>query len=311
MKAITISRFGGPEVLEVTELPVPEPGPAQVRVRVRASSVNPIDLSTRSGALAEAGLLAAQPRIGFGWDVAGEVEAVGASVTRWGVGDAVIGLRDLLFVCPGAHAEQVVLDQHALAPAPAALSAVEAATLPLNALTAEQALRMCDLRPGQSLLVTGAAGGVGGFTVELAAMHSIRTLATASPDDEPLVRRLGATDFIPRDVDLPVEARRLAPGGVDAVIDTARLGITAHNALRGGGTFITLVRPFAPPPIRETRVVVAEARANGAHLTELSALAHAGWLTPRVASTFALDDAVRAHHRLEDGGTRGRVVLVP
>lgn len=140
---------------------------------------------------------------------------------------------------------------------------------PLNAPVAGRALTLCDLQPGQSLLVTGAAGGVGGYAVELAAIRGIRALTTASPVDESLVRHLGATDFIPRGADLPGEIRRLVGGRVDAVIDAARLGITAHNALRGGGTFVTFVRPFAPPPIRGTRVLAAEACANGTRRTEL------------------------------------------
>jgi NADPH:quinone reductase-like Zn-dependent oxidoreductase len=101
------------------------------------------------------------------------------------------------------------------------------------------------------------------------------------------------------------------PGGVDAVIDAAVLGIVAHEALRGGGTFVALVRPFAPPPIRGTEVVVQEVFADGARLTELAALVDAGHLTLRVAETMALTEAAAAHRRYATGGLRGRLVLVP
>jgi NADPH2:quinone reductase len=311
MKAIVIRRFGGPDVLELADLPMPEPHTRQVRIRVAASTVSHIDVSTRNGKLSEAGLLATHPQLGLGWDVAGQVDAVGPEATRFAVGDAVIGLRDLLFVCPGANAEYVVLDESAIARAPTSVSATEAATLPLNGLTADRALGLGDLQPGQSVLVTGAAGGVGGFILELAALRGLRTVAVAAAQDEQLVRGLGATDFVARTDELGVAVRTLIPGGVDAVIDAAVLGIGAHEALRGGGTFVALVAPFAPPPIRGTRIIVQEVVADGARLAELSALVDAGLLTLRVAETFPLLEAAAAHARLAAGGLRGRIVLVP
>ncbi len=311
MNALTVKSFGGPDALEIVEIPVPEPAARQVRVRVAASSVNPIDLSTRSGALTEAGLLARAPRTAIGWDLAGTVDAVGSGVTRFAVGEAVVGLRDLLSTMPGAQAEQVVLDQEALAPAPKSVTLVEAATLPLNGLTADRAIGLTGLQPGQTLLVTGAAGAVGGFVLELAALRGLRTVALVAACDEQLVRGLGATDFVPRTGTPAAAVRELVPGGVDAVIDAAVLGIAAHEALRGGGTFVALVAPFAPPPIRGTRVVVQEVFADGARLTELSALVDAGHLTLRVAKTMPLSDAARAHELVAGGGLRGRIVLIP
>jgi NADPH:quinone reductase-like Zn-dependent oxidoreductase len=114
------------------------------------------------------------------------------------VGDEVIGLRDLLFAFPGAHAEQVVLHEGGLAPAPRGTPYEQAATIPLAGLTADRALALADLQPGQTLLVTGAAGGVGGFVLELARLRNLRTIAVASPTDETLVGELGATDFVAR-----------------------------------------------------------------------------------------------------------------
>jgi NADPH:quinone reductase-like Zn-dependent oxidoreductase len=309
MHAIALSDFGGPEVLEVRDIPIPEPGPGQLRVRVRASTVAKIDISTRNGAISRAGLLAPHEDIGLGWDVAGTVDDVGAGVRRFAVGDDVIGLRDLLFVFPGAHAEYVVLDEGAVAHAPSGTPHEQAATLPLAGLTADRALALAGLRPGQTLLVTGAAGGVGGFVLELARLRGLRTIAVASPADEALVGELGATDFVPRTDALGEAVRSVVPGGVDAVIDTAVVGIVAHEALRGGGTFVALVAPFAPPPIRGTKVVVQEVYADGARLTELSALVEAGRLTLRVAQTIPLVEAAKAHQLFESGGQRGRIVL--
>lgn len=311
MNALVIHQFGGPEVLEVVDVPIPEPGPRQVRVRVAGSSVNPIDLSTRSGALAHGGLLVRAPVTALGWDLSGTVDAVGDGVARFARGDAVVGVRDVLSSVPGAQAEQVVVDESALAPAPRSVSLVEAATLPLNALTADGALALAGVGRGDTLLVTGAAGAVGGYVLQLAALRGVRTVAVASAQDEALVRELGASDLVPRSETLAQPVRDVVPGGVDAVVDAAVLGIVAHEALRGGGTFVALVRPFAPPPIRGTRVLVHESFADGARLAELSALVDAGHLTLRVAQQIPLAEAARAHERFAAGGLRGRLVLVP
>ena len=310
MRSLTLNTFGGPEVIEVVDTPVPEPGPHQVRIRVAASSVNPIDLSTRAGRLVDAGLMVAEPGVGLGWDVAGTVDATGDRVASYAVGDPVVGLRNLLFA-PGAHADQVVLDESAIAPAPTSVPLTEAATLPLNALTADRALALASLERGGTLLVTGAAGGVGGFVLELAALRGLHTVALARPGDEDLVRDLGAAQVLTSSERLGLGVRRLVPGGVDAVVDAAVLGIAAHDGLRDGGTFVALVAPFAPPPIRGTRVVVQEVVADGTRLTELAALVDAGRLTLRVAEELPLDEASKAHQLVEAGGLRGRVVLVP
>ena len=311
MRALVVRSFGGPDALELIDVAVPHPGPGQVRVRVAGSAVNPIDLSMRSGALAHGGLLVPAPQTALGCDVAGTVDALGAGVTRFGVGEEVIGLRDIFSSIPGAQADQVVLDEGAVAPAPKTASLIEAATLPLNGLTADRALDLARVERGDTLLVTGAAGAVGGYVLQLAALQGIRTVAVASSGDEELVRRLGATDFVCRTDKLAQPVRDIVPGGVDAVIDTALLGIVAHEALRGGGTFVALVRPFAPPPIRGTEVVVQEVFADGARLAELSALVDAGHLTLRVADTMPLTEAAAAHDSFAAGGLRGRLVLVP
>lgn len=313
MRSVILREFGGPEVLEVADVPMPDPGPGQVRIRVAAASVNRIDIATRDGSLARAGLLAAGPPFGLGWDVSGEVDAVAEGVTRFAPGEAVIGLRDVLSA-PGTQADFVVLDEGAVAPAPVGVAAVEAATLPLLGLTADRALALAGggtvLTAGGTVLVTGAAGGVGTMVLELAVLRGIRTVAVADPRDEQWVRDRGAA-FIGRTERLGEAVRRVVPGGVDAVIDTAAIGVAAHEALRGGGTFVALVRPFAPPPLRGTTVVVQEVFADGGRLADLSALAAAGHLTLRVQQTFPLSDVAGAHRRLTAGGNRGRLVLVP
>lgn len=311
MRAVVIRDFGGPEVLEVAEVPVPAVGARQVRIRVEAATVNPVDLATRSGALAAAGMLPRRDQVGLGWDVAGVVEEAGPEVSGVVPGQRVVGLSDRLDVPLGTQADQVVLDADAVARVPEGVSPVAAATLPLNGLTAAQALDRLGLRAGETLLVTGAAGAVGGFAVQLAAARGIRVVAVAGAEDEPLVRELGAELFVPRTARLGEAVRALVPGGVDAALDAAVTGAAALDAVRTGGAFAALVAGGAPPGLRNIRVFSHWIHADGARLAGLVSLAEAGTLTLRVAETMPLDRVADAHLRLAKGGLRGRIVLVP
>ena len=309
MKGVVIHRFGGPEVLEVAELDVPEPMAGQVRIHVRAAAVNPVDIATRAGWLADRGLAPANGQIGIGWDLAGVIDAIGPGVDRFRAGDPVIAMRDLLSAPVGAQAEYVVLDTEAVAPAPRTVTPVEAATVPLNGLTAAQALDLLALREGQWLLVTGAAGALGGFALELAALRGLRTVGIASPGDESLVRELGADAFVPRSENIGASVRRLVPGGVDGALDAAVTGISALDGVRDGGSFVAVAAGAAPTPLRGTRVHNVWIRTDAPRLAELAALVDARRLTPRVAAVQPLDTVAAAHERLSAGGVRGRIVL--
>ncbi|MFI6514424.1 NADP-dependent oxidoreductase [Spirillospora sp. NPDC050679] len=314
MRAVVVRSFGGPEALEPAEVPEPVPGPGQVRIRVAAAAVNPVDALTRAGALAEAGLLPAGSRaeFGIGWDVAGTVDAVGEGVARFAAGDEVIGVRDRLDAPLGTYAEAVVLDAAAVAAAPRSVDAAHAATLPLNGLTALRALDLLDLRAGATVLVTGAAGALGGYAVELAALRGLRVVAQAGADDEEAVRRLGAELFVPRGEHVGDAVRGLVPGGADGAVDAAMLGAAALDAVRNGGSFVAVnAGPSVPPPLRGTRVHNVWISADAGRLAELSALVDAGRLTTRVARTLPLEKAAEAHRLLAEGGLRGRLVLVP
>ncbi|HEY7484988.1 MAG TPA: NADP-dependent oxidoreductase [Streptosporangiaceae bacterium] len=311
MRAVVVRAFGGPQALEIVDVPIPEPGTGQVRIRVEAAAVNPVDAATRAGHLTEAGLIVPREMYGIGWDVAGVVDETGPAVHRFSPGDKVIGLSDRLDVSLGTYADYVVLDAGAVAPAPAGLPAAAAATLPLNALTAVQALDRLALDPGRTLLVTGGAGGLGGFAIELAARRGLRVVASASDRDAGVVRAFGAEWFVPRSADLATEVRRLVPGGVDAALDAAVVGVRALDAVRGGGAFLAFVSGAEPPALRGTTVGNVWIRADGARLAELAALAAAGHLTPRVADVLPLTEAADAHERLAKGGLSGRLVLAP
>jgi NADPH:quinone reductase-like Zn-dependent oxidoreductase len=312
MRAVVVRDYGGPQALEVVDVPAPAPGRGQVRIGVAAAAVNPVDIATREGLMnvARPGVIGEREHVGIGWDVAGVIEATGPEVMAFAPGDRVIGLRDRLDQPLGTYAEQVVLDAADVAPAPAGVDDVAAATIPLNGLTTVQALDALALRAGQTILVTGAAGGLGGFGAELAAMRGLRVIAVAGDGDEKLVHHLGAAGFVPRSAGLAAAVRELVPGGVDAVFDAAVLGYPALDAVRADGAFAAFTGA-GPVPLRGIRVVPVTIHAGGAALTGLSGLAAAGKLTLRVAGTYPLADAAKAHERLQAGGVRGRLVLVP
>ncbi|MBF6164324.1 NADP-dependent oxidoreductase [Streptomyces gardneri] len=307
MRAVVVRRT---DVVEIVEVPTPQPGPGTIRIAVAAATVNPVDLMVRAGV---GGTPFAAPREqwGIGWDVAGTVDAIGAGVTEFTVGQSVIGISDRLDVSLGAQADYVVLEAGNVAPAPLSVSAVQAATIPLNGLTAIQAVRALDPASTDTLLVTGAAGAVGGFAVELAAARGVRVVASASPADEDTVRALGATDFVPREASLPDAVRTLIPGGVDAALDAAALGPQTIAAVRGGGRFVSISVPNTPIPLRGIDVRTVLVRADRAQLDDLVARVDAGELTLRIAETLPLTSVADAHRRLAAGGLRGRLVLVP
>jgi NADPH:quinone reductase-like Zn-dependent oxidoreductase len=296
MRAVVVTSFGGPDVVEVVETAVPEPAARQVRIKVAGAALNPVDAGVRAGVFGGAG-----KGLGLGWDVAGTVDATGVA-TGWTVGDDVVALSYGIDKPLGTHAEYVIVDADAVAKAPASVDAVHAATIPLNALTAAQALDLLALEPGQSLLVSGAAGAVGAYAVQLAAHRGISVTGLARATDEEYVRSLGAAHFV---------SGAVAPGSVDAVLDTALLGESALEWVRDGGAYVGVIPQAQPASVRGVRTDAVEVSADGARLAELVTLVDAGVLTARVAETYALDEAAKAHARLAEGGLRGRLVLVP
>src|SRR2546422_6068230 len=225
MRAVTFSRFGGPEVLEVSQLPEPQPGPGEVRIRVAAATVNPTDISFRAGRqqttaqLAQMGVL---PPYIPGMELAGVVDAVGEG-TDWHTGDRVMAIVNPRRPGGGAQAELVVVPATSVARVPEGTSLEAAATLPMNGLTGRLALDRPAVKRGQTLGVTGAAGAVGGYAVELGVNDGLRVIAVARPQDEALVRGFGAAVFIPRSDGAMQAMRDAAPGGVDGLIDGALL----------------------------------------------------------------------------------------
>jgi len=295
MKAITTLGHGE---IEFSELPVPVPSAGEVLVRVTAATVNPIDTVFRAGALHSVGVISHDRPIGLGWDVAGQVEQVGAEVTAFAVGDLVAGLVPAFDVPLGGLAEFALLPADALAGVPAGLDDVHATALTLNALTAQQAIPLLGDAAGRSLLVTGAAGAVGGFALELLAGQDWEISGLARESDADFVSARGAklvTDL---------------SATYDVVFDAAALQEQALAAVRPGGHFVG-VQTSMPLEATEGRTVTAVGVVpDGSGLRELLGRAAAGDLTVRVAGTVPFADAGQAFDQVAAGSNRGRWVVV-
>jgi NADPH:quinone reductase len=309
-RAVGFTQFGGPEVLRIVSLPVPSPGPGEVRVRVAAAAVNPTDLAFRAGGHRSmpAGM---QPPYVPGMDLAGTVELAGPDVVGFGPGDRVMAAVTPFRPGGGAQAEYVVVGADALALVPETIDLTAAATLPMNALTVQAALDGLALRPGQTLAITGAAGAVGGYAIQLSRVAGLRTIADASPTDKDLVSGLGADVVVPRGPDVADRIREVCPEGVDALLDAALMGPPALPAVRDGGQLMA-VRPFAGQTERDitvSLVMVSHHLHEAGTLTRLASLAEDGTVSLRVADVLPAERAADAHRRFEAGGVRGRLVL--
>ena len=310
MRAVGFYEFGGPEVLQVLDLPEGQPGTGQVRVRVHAATVNPTDTLLRNGSRAQALRAITAPHVP-GMDVAGVIDAIGpGTTTDLAVGDQVMAMVDNQG-SHGGYRESIVLSADAVAPIPEGVSLVEAATLPMNGLTARQTLDQLALQAGQTLAVTGAAGCYGGYVIQLAKQAGLRVIADASPADEALVRSFGADVVVPRGADIAAQIRRVIPQGVDGLADGSYQSEQAIGAVRDGGSFAT-VRGWS---MQERGIVchatwVRQYNHRADVLRQLRQDVHKGLITLRVAATYAPEQAGEAHRRLEAGGTRGRLVLV-
>jgi NADPH:quinone reductase-like Zn-dependent oxidoreductase len=310
MRAVGVTEFGGPEALHVVEVPEEHAGPGQVRVRVTAATVNPTDTHAVAGAYAGRDPVKQPPWVP-GMDVAGVLDELGEGVdTGLSVGDHVMGI----VVPSGAHGgyrESIVLPAGSVVRAPAGASDVEAATLPMNGLTARLALDLMALRPGQVVAVTGAAGAFGGYVVQLAKADGLTVVADASEADEQLVRDLGADVVVRRGDDVAARIRERFPDGVDGLADGAVQDALVLDAVREGGR-VTTVRGYrgdGRPGVEVLPVLVRRVAEDRESLDGLRELAEKGAVTLRVARTFPAEEAAEAHRVLARGGVRGRLVL--
>ncbi|WP_313896954.1 NADP-dependent oxidoreductase [Streptomyces sp. GC420] len=297
-------RFGGPEILEPAEPPVPKVSVDAVLVRVRAAAVNPADACLQAGALDDA--VETFFPVVPGWDIAGVVERAGPGAPEFAPGDEVIGyVRGEVQRAHGGFAELVAADVRTLVPKPAGQSFAEASALPLAGLTAYQAVvHALAVRPAETLLVHGAAGGVGSLAAQIGRAREARVIGTAAPRDHAYLRSLGV-EPVGYGEGVAGRVRALAPGGVDAVLDAAGRGTLAATAemVRPGTRVASVAEPGLPG------VTDVFCRLAQEDFTAMAALAESGRLRARVGGVFPLERAADAQRAHAAGSVRGRVVV--
>ncbi|ROS45981.1 NADP-dependent oxidoreductase [Curtobacterium sp. PhB78] len=308
MQVVGVEQFGGPEALAVHEVPEPHAGAGSVRIRVQAFAVNPTDTGVRAG---ERDSSQASPPYVPGMDAAGVIDEVGPDVTGWAVGDEVMAIALPLSTHGGAYVQELVAPVGSFTRIPRGTSIEAASTVPMNGLTALQILSLAGLSRGDTLAVTGAAGLLGNYVVQLAVAAGLTVIADAAPADEALVRSLGPAHIVPRGDGFAAAVRALVPDGVDALADAAVQRGVVVDAVRDGGVFLD-VRGWSGDGSRGIRFEQVAVFSEYRSFDKLEQLRHAvegGTVVPRVAEVLPAARAGEAHERLEAGGTRGRFVL--
>jgi NADPH:quinone reductase-like Zn-dependent oxidoreductase len=304
MKAVVAHEYGGPEVLKFEEVSRPEPKENEALVRVIASGVNPADPLTLSGKYARE--FGTHLPLIPGYDIAGIVEKTGAKITKLKVGDAVYGYPTF----GGGWAEYVAVKEWEVAAKPASLSFVEAAAVPMGALTAWQALvDTAQVHAGQTILIHGGSGGVGSFAVQIAKARGARVIATASTANQDLLKQLGA------DVAVDYTKTRFeeVAKDVDAVLDPVGKETLArsYGVVKKGGIVMSLVARPDPAELgnRGIRGAAIFAHPDAGNLTEIARLIDTGKIKPVVTQVLPLSEAIAAQRQAATHHTRGKVVL--
>ncbi|MGD1001308.1 MAG: NADP-dependent oxidoreductase [Candidatus Brocadiia bacterium] len=306
MKAVRVYAYGGPEVLKYEDAPRPKPGPGELLIRVHAAGVNPVDWKVREGYLKD--VFKYSMPYTPGWDVSGVVEAAGAGAVRFKKGDEVFSFPD--HPRYGAYAEYMAVKETELAPKPKTLDHAHAAAVPAASLTAWQALFGAGgLRAGQKVLIHGAAGGVGGFAVQLAKWKGAHVIGTASARNQDFLRQLGADEAI----DYAAAKFEEIVRDVDVVFDTIGGETQARSwqTLKKGGMLVSTV---SPPPAEEAarrgvRQGMIMVQPNAAQLAEIAGLIDSGKVKVFVETVLPLSEARRAQEMSQTGHTRGKIVL--
>jgi NADPH:quinone reductase-like Zn-dependent oxidoreductase len=313
LRAVGIREFGGPERLELLDVPEPKVGPDMVLIRIRSAASNPVDWKIRAGRL-EAAYSHVFPVVG-GWDAAGVVERVGPAVTEFAAGDDVFAYCRKHFVGEGTYADLVSVPESSVAPKPRSLDWDHAAALPLAGLAASQVLfRACKLTAEETVLVQAAAGGVGSFAVQLAVGAGARVIGVASGRNRDYVLGLGASevvDYTQRDVAAAV--RELEPAGVDVVFDLLGGDVLRRSveAVRDGGRIVSIVQPPTDDLFRQRGITPGYVfvRPDGAGLAELGRMADEGRLSVSLQQIFPLEQAAQALELVEAGHVRGKIAI--
>lgn len=313
MKAIAIQEFGGRDKLQLMDLPKPDIGPQDVLIRVKAAGVNPVDWKIREGFLRE--VLPHEFPIILGWDVAGFIENIGSGVTGHRVGDEVYAYGRLPAVHHGSYAEYLALPAEIVSKKPASLSFEQAASIPLAALTAYQSLFDAGgLQSGQTVLIHAAAGGVGGFAVQLAKHRGATVIGTASSRNHDYLRELGADRVIDYSTqDFRQVIGEWYPSGIDLALDFVGGEVLEQSGeiLNPTGRLVTIVEPGQAETMKDqgTDIHFVFVAPNAQQLEELTNMADQGHLQTLVSGTFPLEDAAQAHEMIESHHVRGKLAL--
>ena len=298
MKGAQFSRFGGPEVLEIVDLPDPDPGSGQIRIAVRAAGVNASDWKKRQG------LMDQELPQTLGYEAAGIVDQIGEGVTSVAVGDRVFGFNP----DGAAQAESAVLSDWA--PIPPALDFAGAAALPSAVETAARALDQLGVGNGDTLLINGASGTVGSAAVQLAVARGARVIGTGSPATHDHLREMGAEPVAYGD-GMPDRVLALAPGGVDKALDVAGSGILAQLVeLAGGADHVITVADFVGAQECGVRFSRGDSGRAVHALALVGDLIASGRFALPVGRTFPLAEVAEAHRVGEAGRVRGKIVLL-
>jgi NADPH:quinone reductase-like Zn-dependent oxidoreductase len=306
MKAIVVHEFGGPEVLKYEDTPRPEPKENEVLVRVIAAGVNPVDGAIRSGKYAK--FFGSKPPFIPGYDIAGVVEKIGAKIDKHKPGDAVYAYLDL--DRGGGYAEYAVATDREVSAKPKSLSFVEAAGVPLAALTAWQALIDAGkLSAGQTVLIHGGSGGVGSFAIQIAKARGAKVFATASTPNQDLLKRLGADVAI----DYTKQKFEDIAKDVDVVLDSVAKDTLqrSYGVVKKGGFIVSLVARPDPAELEKHGIHGAplSVTPNSDELAEITKLIDDKKIKVVVSQTFSLTDAAKAQEQAATGHTRGKIVL--
>jgi NADPH:quinone reductase len=300
MRAIVLNSFSGLDALELSEVDDPTPGAGEELVRVRAAALGPWDLSGADGAFAGIGGSSEFPQV-QGWDFAGEAAD----------GRHVLGCVAQPWMGVGTFAERIAMPSALLAPLPDALSFEEGGALPVCALTARLLVEAAGVADGHRVLVTGAAGMVGGYAAQLVRARGGHVVAAVREPDAEEARRLGAEAVVSTGDDLEVEVRGQWQDGVDACVDTVGLGAAGLVCVRDGGAFVTSVPTAVPDAARGIEPQTVQVQPDPAATAELAQRAAAGELTIRIAKTLPLERFRDGYTRLARGGLHGKIVLTP
>ena len=306
MKAIVIHEYGGPEVLKYEDVPQPEPKQDELLIRVIAAGVNPVDGMIRSGMFDKEGHRAFP--IVLGGDISGVVEKVGSKITKFKSGDPVFAYVSL--DNSGGYAQYALVTEREAAPKPRSLIYVEAAAVPIVALTAWQALiDTAKLKAGQTVLIHGGSGGVGSFAIQIAKAHGAKVIATASTANQELLKQLGADVAI----DYTKQNFENVAKDVDVVLDSIGKDTLArsYGVVKKGGIIVSLVARPDPAELGKhgIRGEALSVDPNSDELSEIGKLIDEKKINVIVSQTFPLSEARKAQEQVATGHTRGKIVL--